>query len=384
MRILNCLYYYRPHYSGLTVYTERLAKNLVARGHQVSIVTSRYDKELPRFTRDEGVSVHRIPVAFFVSKGPVMPAYGLAISRLAKEHDVLHLHVPQLAAAPAALLGKLLGKPVVLTYHCDLNLPPGFVNRVINFASESVNRAAIRLADVVVSNTRDYAKHSRILGSHMHKVKEIPPPIELSSPDPTKTEAFRRRVDIRPGQKLIGMAARLAAEKGAEFLAQALPMVLEKVPGTRVLYVGQYDKVIGEDAYAARLAPLLKDLGDHWSFLGILEDESMAAFFELCDVTVLPSINSTESFGMVQIESMMSGTPVVATDIPGVRCPVQVTGMGKIVPPRNARALAEAIVDTLEEPERYARDPEDIASVYGTDAVTTAYEDIFKSLVRDS
>lgn len=382
MKILNCLYYYRPHYSGLTVYTERLAKNLVSRGHQVTVLTSRYDDKLPTFEIDEGVEVHRVPVAFFASKGPVMPAYGLKIARLAGGHDLIHLHVPQLAAAPAAFLGRVLGKPVILTYHCDLNLPAGWLNSLINLASEWANRLAVQASSVVVSNTEDYARFSRILGGKMDKVIEIPPPIEVQPVHEDAVEALRATVQVQPGQKLIGMAARLATEKGAEFLAHALPSVIERFPGARVLYVGQYQDVIGEEAYAARLAPLLDDLGEHWQFLGVLDDASMTAFFDMCDVTVLPSINSTESFGMVQIESMMSGTPVVATDLPGVRCPVQDTGMGIIVPPGDPGRLAEALIEILDHPGLYQRPKDDIAAIYGTDAVTSAYESIFTSLLK--
>jgi len=384
MNILNCLYYYRPHYSGLTVYTERLAKNLVARGHHVTIVTSRYDDELPTFEIDEGVEIHRIPVAFFASKGPVMPTYGLKIAQLAGRHDLIHLHVPQLAAAPAAFFGRMLGKPVVLTYHCDLNLPSGWLNSLINMASEWASRLAVHAARVVVSNTEDYARFSRILGGKMEKVIEIPPPIEVLPVSDDAIERLNATIQLQPGQKVIGMAARLATEKGAEFLAQALPSVIEHFPGARVLYVGQYQDVIGEEAYAARLAPLLKELGAHWQFLGVLDDASITAFYNLCDVTVLPSINSTESFGMVQIESMMSGTPVVATDMPGVRCPVNDTGMGIIVPPGDAKRLAGALKDVLENPDRYQRSRDDIAAIYGTDAVTTAYESLFSSLLKET
>ena len=67
MKILNSLYYYRPHYSGLTVYTERLARELAARGHQVSVLTSRYDPSLPPQERVDGVDIYRREVAFFVS-----------------------------------------------------------------------------------------------------------------------------------------------------------------------------------------------------------------------------------------------------------------------------------------------------------------------------
>ncbi|MCK5054881.1 MAG: glycosyltransferase, partial [Anaerolineales bacterium] len=73
MRILNTLYYYRPHFSGLTVYTERLARTLVSRGHQVTVLTSQYERSLLPLEVIEGVDVRRVPVAFKVSKGPIMP-----------------------------------------------------------------------------------------------------------------------------------------------------------------------------------------------------------------------------------------------------------------------------------------------------------------------
>ena len=131
-------------------------------------------------------------------------------------------------------------------------------------------------------------------------------------------------------------------------LVQALPEVLEHHPTARVLFVGQYQDVLGEDAYARKLDPLITKLGDHWTVLGVLSPKEFAAFLHVADVTVLPSINSTESFGMVQVEAMTCGTPVVATDIPGVRQPVKLTGMGRVVPMADANSLAEAIISILD------------------------------------
>ena len=122
MRILTSLYYYRPHFSGLTVYTERLSRSLAARGHDVTILTSRYDRNLASLESMNGVQVRRINVAFTVSKGPLMPTIPYWAMRLIPKHDIVHLHVPQLDAAFFAALAKFFRKPVVLTYHCDLNL----------------------------------------------------------------------------------------------------------------------------------------------------------------------------------------------------------------------------------------------------------------------
>jgi glycosyltransferase involved in cell wall biosynthesis len=291
--------------------------------------------------------------------------------------------VPQLDAAPLALLARLTGKPAVLTYHCDLQLPPGLVHTLANQVSHLANHISARSSAVIVTNTLDYAQSSPFLRRYLSKVRLIFPPVELEAVSQGDVEAFRRKAGIQEGQRVIGMAARLASEKGVEYLVQALPVVLEKHPEARVIFVGQYQDVFGEQEYAQRLAPPIRELGGHWTFMGILPPREFAAFFHAAEVTVLPSINSTESFGMVQVESMSCGTPVVTSDIPGVRQPVLLTGMGKIVPPRDTAALAQALIDILDRPEQYQSDSQLIAERLSPQAVAAEYEALFAELLPE-
>jgi glycosyltransferase involved in cell wall biosynthesis len=120
-------------------------------------------------------------------------------------------------------------------------------------------------------------------------------------------------------------------------------------------------------------------LGRAWSFLGVLPPVEFAAFLHECELTVLPSINSTESYGLVQVESMTCGTPVVATDLPGVRVPVKMSGMGRIVPPANAPALAEAILGILDDPQAYVGSAENIVRLSSPENVATEYEAAFEA-----
>jgi len=249
MKILNSLYYYRPHYSGLTVYTERLARALVVRGHQVSVLTSQYDKKLPTREQVDGVDVFRMKVAWTVSKGPIMLSFPYWAIKLAKSHDLVHLHIPQLDAAPFSISTKILGKPLVLTYHCDLRLPTTLTNRIANTLSDMANRFSVRSANVIVANSRDYAENSAIMRLNLDKLRVIPPPIEVPEVTAEAIRNLRSRFNIKEDRPLIGMVARLATEKGAEFLALALPAILKRYPNARVLYVGQYEDVIGEGAY---------------------------------------------------------------------------------------------------------------------------------------
>ena len=380
MRILIALTYYRPHYSGLTIYAEREARALAARGHHVTILTSRYEKSLPAREKLDGVEVVRLDVRMRISKGVIMPDMPYWAWKLVRQADVVHLHVPQLDAAPIALISRALGKPVVLTYHCDLRLPTGSIHSIANRVSNTANHITASVASVIVHNSRDYAENSPFLRRYIDKVQPIFPPAEVARAADDDIRAFRERFDIRPGQRIIGMAARLASEKGVEYLAEALTMVLKEIPQARVLFVGPHQNVIGEEDYAARLAPIIERLDDHWSFLGILTPEEMAAFFHESEVLVLPSINSTESFGLVQVESMECGTPVVASDMPGVRIPVEVSRMGIVVPPANAQELARALIAILKNPDAYRGEPEALIQLSTPDSVAAQYEDIFNSL----
>ena len=380
MRVLIALTYYRPHYSGLTIYAERLAHALVQRGHAVTVLTSRYSPDLPQREVTDGVEIVRLPVSLRISKGVLMPAMLYKAWELVRKSDVVHLHLPQLDAAYLALVGRALRRPVVLTYHCDLRLPVGWIHSLANQVSHVANHVAARAAHLVVTNTRDYAEHSPFLKRYLRKIRIVQPPVELPPVSRPDLDEFKRKYGIQPGQRVIGMAARLASEKGVEYLVQALPRVMEKFPLARVLFVGQYQDVFGEQAYAQMLAPRIAALGEHWHFLGVIPPHEFAAFMHVAEVTVLPSLNSTESFGMVQVESMICGTPVVAADLPGVRQPVLTTGMGELFPCGDASALAEAIIALLGQPEKYRRDANAIIKRFSPETVAEAYEGLFQEL----
>ena len=382
MHILIALTYYRPHYSGLTIYAERQARALARRGHEVTILTSRFDRSLPAEEMRDGVRIIRLNVALHISKGVIMPAMPYRAWKLVQQADVINLHVPQFDAALIALYSRLQGKPVVLTYHCDLHLPHGLIHAIANRVSNLANHLTARLAQVVVHNTRDYAENSPFLKRYLGKLIPIFPPVELAPTGPAEREAFREKIKLQPGERIIGMVARLATEKGVEYLAQALPRVLERFPTARVLVVGPYQNVLGEEQYYKRVMALVEPLKENWSFLGVVSPAELTAFFEESEVTVLPSLNSTESFGMVLVESLACDTPVVATDLPGVRVPVKLTGSGLIVPVADAEALAQAILQVLEAPSRYRGEPEALVRLSTPAAVADAYEKIFE-LARD-
>lgn len=382
MKILEVLTYYRPWVSGLTIYVERLSRALAEAGHDVTVLTSQYDRQLATYDVLNGVKIVRVPVAFRVSKGVIMPGFGPMAWKLARRADVIHLHLPQFDAPGVALRGQLMGKPVVLTYHCDLQLPKGLLNRMVDRFVLLQNQMAGQLADAIVTYTRDYGMHSPFLSQFVkEKLQIIPPPVSLSPCSNDAVEQFREKHDMRE-RPVIGISARLAAEKGVEVLLKALPIILDKYADALVLHAGPYEGIIGEEAYATRLAPLFRKYEQHYKLLGTLHGAELTAFYKSLDVLCICSLNSTESFGLVQIEAMRNGVPVAACDLPGVRQPVTMTGMGEVTAVGDYEALAQAITNILDDRARYTADAALIARSFAPAETARAYVDLFEDLIR--
>ena len=380
MHILVALTYYRPYTSGLTLYAERVARALIDMGHQITVVTSRHDPSLPKEEVLNGVRIYRADVAFRISKGPVMPGMLHLCWKLMPSADIIHLHLPQLDAAGLAILGRLQGKRIVSTYHCDLQLPTGFINWIANLGATFANHIAAGMSHAIATNTLDYAENSPLLRRYLGKVTQIYPPAVIQPPTQADFAAVAIKANLKPADVIIGMAARLASEKGVEFMIEALPIIQQTYPQARVVFVGPYQNVPGEEAYAQMVAPLIAKLGESWRFLGVLDDGEFAALLSSCAVTVLPSLNSTESFGMVQVESMLCGVPVVATDLPGVRQPVRLTGLGRIIPKGSSQALADAVLDLLAHKD-HQPDPalrEQLSRLFSPHQVALQYEALFQ------
>lgn len=390
MRILEVLTYYRPWVSGLTIYVERLNRALAAMGHDVTVLTSQYEPDLARYEVIDGVKIVRTPVAVRVSKGVLMPEFGPMAWKLAQRADVIHLHLPQFDAPGVALRGRILRKPVVLTYHCDLQLPTGTFNRMVDRVVQFQNNSAGYLADAVVTYTRDYGTHSPYLSQYLgKKLHIIPPPVELAPCSEAGSLQFQEKYgltdrlangNLANGRLVIGISARLATEKGVEVLLNALPIVLERFPEAVVLHAGPYENILGEDAYAARLAPLFEKYRNTYFRLGTLHDAELTAFYKNLDVLCVTSLNSTESFGLVQIEAMSHGVPVAACSLPGVRQPVTMTGMGEVTEIGDHEALAQAIINILSDKAQYQRNAALIADSFSPRQTAVEYLKLFEAI----
>jgi glycosyltransferase involved in cell wall biosynthesis len=376
LKILICLLYYRPHRTGLTLYVQQLAERLAARGHRVTVLCARHSEATPLGSSwENGVRVVRLwPLPFAISRGMVLPGYPRALFHLLREHDVVSVHTPLMETALISLAARLAGRRIVVTHHGDLVLPAGALNRLITAILYGSYRFLASAAPALVCHTLDYARHSSYLAPYLDKVVVIPPFIDVPQPDPERVRSLRREWSP-DGGPILGFAGRFVEEKRPDLLIHSLEVINRDFPQARIVFAGQHQ--IPYESYWPRHQPLVDRFRDQLVFLGVVPTpQDMADFYAACDLLALPS--DTECFALVQVEAMLCGTPVVMTDTPGGRVPVQLTGMGKLVPRNDWQALGEGIVEVLRDRDRFLRPAAEIARHFSVEETVSRYEQLFR------
>ncbi len=380
LKILISLLYYFPHTTGLTIHVQHVAEELVRRGHEVTVLTARYSNQLPRDDKltHKGVRIVRLWAPIHMSRGMIMPAYPWAAFKLMREHDVVSIHTPMLETALIGVISLLARRKVIITHHGDLILPPGFVNRVIQGTMFAMYRIAARVAPKIIAYSQDYADHSYYLQPFHDKVAPNYPPIQMPTPNLERVKQLRAEWSV-DGAPIIGYAGRFVQEKRPDLAIQALEVINQTYPDARLVFMGEYT-IPYEDTWE-RHQPLVKQYERQLKFLGIIRDpQEVANFYAACDVLVLPS--DSECFALVQVEAMLCGTPVVMTDIPGGRVPVRETGMGKLAKQGDHRSIGQALVDVLNEPEKYRKPRHFIEAVFSFKETVDNYERHFRTYAR--
>lgn len=359
--------YYTPYISGLTEAARLTAEGLASRGWKVAVVCAQHDPALARHEVVNGVHVFRAPVLAKVSRGFISPQLPLLAGRLAARSDIVHMHLPNPEAAfVAALKGRAR---LVVTHHIDVFLPDSPVNRFTMWAVDQICKVALRKADLVITNSADQARGSRIWPTIRSRAL-----LPIPSPCVDQNGGVPR---LRDGDGLhIGFLGRISVEKGIEYLIRAFRSIADR--DARLLIAGDYTAVAG----GSNIAQLREEAGDdpRIRFTGLLRGQAVRDFYASIDVFALPSI--AESFGIVQVEAMMTGVPPVTSGLAGSSYPVEATGFGRLVPPRDPVALREALLEMAElPPEDREAGREAATKLFGGETFLDAHEEAFRRIL---
>jgi len=349
IKVAIALYYYHPYVSGVSVFAKRVAEGLAQSGYDVTVLTSRYDKTLAKREVINGVAVVRRPVWLRMGKGVLMPTFWLDMIRCAYANDYINAQLPLAESGLAALF--IPKRKMVTTYHCDIYLGAGFVDRLITYVSLSLMRLQLWRAQVIVPTTKDYFEHS-VMHRFADKAVPVYPPTSTDEFVPLDPAPLFRRLNIPAKTVKIGFVGRIVYEKGINYLLQAIPYLRERLPDFKIVLVGDYEKVAG-GSVKDELDEYIAKYPDNILFTGYLDDAERNRFYSGIDVFVLPSIDPLEAFGIVQVEAMLCGAPVVASDLPGVREVIHKTGFGRISKVKDPEDIARQIIEVVTHKEQY-------------------------------
>ncbi len=349
MKILFYATYYYPYISGITSSPKKILGAL-ANKNSITILTIKNEKNLKNRETINKTKIIRLPYLFKLSKGFIAPQTLIYFWEYASKNDLIILNIPNFEGFFLAIIAKILRKKVIAFFHCQVYLKQNIFNQMINYFLNLSIYIQLLLSDVIVGFTQDYVENTSLGKILRKKFVFSLPPIEKKSLD---RHYLNKLTQVKQNQIWIGFCGRIAQEKGLENLIQALPELKNKQ--LRLVFAGPYGKnVVGESNYYLKIKKLLQVNQLPHLFLGCLSDHELSAFYKAIDLLVLPSINSTEAFGLVQAEAMLQGTPVIASNLPGVRIPIQLTKMGIIIKPNDLQALKKAIENILIDKNKYA------------------------------
>ncbi len=364
-------------------YIERLAEALTKRGNTVSILTSKHLHSLRVFEKKNGVDIFRVPVLIQLGKGVVMPQLIVKAPIYIRKSDIVFVNLPQLEAGFIALWCKILNRPLVAIHHTDLSGWNGWWHRLSEGVTNLSGKLACSIAAAIVPYTYDYVKNSSFLKPYLKKVFPIFPMVNPALPSKQFTNKLKLMFPRTTHTRYIGYSGRIATQKRLEDAVKALDILNQNDQEGhqwKLLLAGPL--AIGE-TYGQSLIESIKN---HHSatWLGALNDQQVSAFYRHLDVLILPSNDRLESFGIVQVEAMLNGCPVVATDLPGARIPVSLTGMGKLIPPNQPQALAEAISSVVADSKFRSPDKINKAKIFFSSRETISkFSDLLEQIQRN-
>ena len=341
-RVIHFGKYYTPETGGIEAVTVSLAKGAVAYGHFVTVVCFEKKQRTSEEAID-GVFVIRAPAIKVIASQPLGVKYLLQCLRQAKDADLVHLHSPNLLAALCAVF--IGSKPRILVHwHSDV-IDKGILGKIL----QPLESALLRRADCIVTTSQVYADASQSLIPHKNKISVVPIGVPYKKYSETYSELPISIEEQIFGKKIVLAVGRLVSYKGFMVLIDA----------AKHLSDDSVVVIVGEGPLQNKLeqAIELSNLKHRIILTGRLTSGELDVLFRRATIYCLPSTSRAEAFGVVLLEAMSYGLPIVATDIHGSAVPwVNKHGIsGFNVPVEDSVALADACNEILASPELRAK-----------------------------
>lgn len=329
IRVLHIGKYYPPYRGGMESHLEGLSTEL-SRLVDLEVIVANTGWRTAKEVVD-GIKVTRVGKFFDLQSAPICP--DLVRKIRAAKSDIVHIHWPNPSAVLAYLASGHRGK-LVLTYHSDV-----VRQRTLAVAFTPILRAALKRASAIIVSSPNYIDGSYVLPEFRSRCRVIPFGVSVDYFDQFDPHAVRR-IREEYGARIVLGVGRMVYYKGFEHLVRAMAMV------------DAHLLLIGKGPLREPLSALSTELGLDARLTFLTEVNDIRPYYQAADVFVLSSIMRSEAFGIVQLEAMASGKPVINTELDSGVTFVSPNGVsGLTVPPADSDALGQAISQLLDDDE---------------------------------
>lgn len=344
MNIAHVSSTFPPYYGGTGAVCFHNALGAARAGHTVHVFTAR-NATKTAWKPPAALHVHALRPLFRLGNAPFLPG----LWRM-DGVDLVHLHAPFPFGGEMILLQRVLrGRPYVVTYHQDLVFD-GAKDALVRLHHRLVGKHILTRAAAVLVTSLDYGRASRVgplFNTQPHKIVEMPNGVDPARFNPdVPGDDIRRSAGIAPTDRVVlfvGALDRPHYFKGVDVLLRAF----SRIPDAQLKLV-----VVGDGDLRPQYMRLATELGiaPRVIFQGRVSDEDLPGHYAMSDLVVLPSVTMGEAFGIVLLEAMACATPVIASNLPGVRSVVEDGVNGVLVEPNDPADLAQKIQAMLDDP----------------------------------
>lgn len=340
MKVVQTPARFPPYTGGVEQYTYVLSKKLVERGHEVTVVCANEPPQANARAQHEGIDVVRLDYAGKIAQTNVTLGLPFALARELRDADVVHTHLPTPWTADVSVgLAALADVPSVVTYHNDIR-GDGIAKYVAGAYNATAMRVTLSLADRIITTQESYFRDSRIPRRFADKVTTVRNGVDTDQFAPRDVDdSTARRFGFDPAGTNLFFLSVLDDYHDYKGLDRLLEAVETLPPDYRLVVGGDGSK---REYYERRSVELGVD--DRVRFAGYVPDDDLPACYSAADAFVLPSTSGDqEGFGLVLLEALACGTPVVTTDVVGVADDVRREELGVVLPEASPRRIAEAV-----------------------------------------
>ena len=333
-----------PHVGGIERVVYEQNKRLLQKRFELMVLTNRigtakqYSYDGIRVRCYDSLSIgFRLGIPYPV---PNVTSYKAFLESV-KSSDLIHAHGhPYLSSFVAAKLAKRYAKPFVLTQHNTFIKYGNFWDTVERLNDFAVGKAVLKEADKIIVVSNATMRYVLSLGADPEKIELLYNGVDLERFKPLTgvKDAVREKLGISKNAVVVITVRRLVYKNGVDTLIDSAKIAIKKNPKLVFLAVGE-----GPDFAEVKARIEQLGIGNSFRLMGFVSDEDLPLYYNAADFFVLPS-KSGEGLPLVALEAMACGLPVIATKVGGIS-EIMMEDYGKIVPPDNPDALAEAVLE---------------------------------------